>query len=155
MRKKFSWLAVLLLVGALSASASMVQLTTDELANNATLIVTGTVERVESYPPDGSGVIYSEAEVRVRDAVKGANEAEFVTVRYMGGEYEGLAMVVMEEPAFALGEDVVLFLAPVEDEVYKCPDGVQGKLAVVDGTVLPVGKTLTEYLDEVAAAAGR
>ena len=146
MRKKFSWLAVLLLVGALSASASMVQLTTDELANNATLIVTGTVERVESYPPDGS---------RVRDAVKGANEAEFVTVRYMGGEYEGLAMVVMEEPAFALGEDVVLFLAPVEDEVYKCPDGVQGKLAVVDGTVLPVGKTLTEYLDEVAAAAGR
>jgi hypothetical protein len=71
----------------------------------------------------------------------------------MGGAYEGLAFAVTAEPTFAAGEEVVLYLAPAGDGVYRCPDGVQGKLVVVDGTVLPVGKTLTAYLAEVAAAA--
>jgi hypothetical protein len=155
MREKLFGLAALIAVCAFSASAAMVQLTTAELASHATLVVAGTVENVTSYAPDGAGIIYSEAEVRVRDTVVGATAAEYVTVQYMGGEYGGLALVIMEEPTFTVGEEVVLFLAAVESGVYECPDGVQGKLSVVDGTVLPVGKTLTEYLAEVAAAAGR
>ena len=155
MRKKVLGLAALIAMCAFSASAAMVQLTTAELADHATLVIAGTVENVESYPPDGAGIIYSEAEVRVRDTAVGATAAEYVTVRYMGGEYGGLALVVMEGPLFTVGEEVVLFLAAAESGAYICPDGVQSKLSVVDGTVLPAGKTLTEYLAEVAAAAGR
>ena len=155
MRKKVLGLAALIAMCAFSASAAMVQLTTAELADHATLVIAGTVENVSSYPPDAAGIIYSEAEVRVRDTVVGATAAEYVTVRYMGGEYGGLALVIMEEPTFTVEEEVVLFLAAVESGVYECPDGVQSKLSVVDGTVLPVGKTLNQYLAEVAAAAGR
>lgn len=155
MRKKFVWLAALLATCVGAASAAMVQLTTAELLEHATLVVTGTVEGVTSYAPDAGGIIYSEARVRVRDTAAGSNAAEYVTVRYMGGEYEGLALVIMEGPTFEVGEEVVLFLAPVDGGAYKCPDGVQGKLTVVDGTVLPAGKTLNQYLAEVAAAAGR
>jgi hypothetical protein len=155
MREKLFGLAALIAVCALGASASMVQFTTAELTDHATLIVAGTVEDVRSYPPDAAGIIYSEAEVRVRDTVVGAAAAEYVTVRYMGGEYGGLALVIMEEPTFTVDEEVVLFLAAAESGVYECPDGAQSKLSVVDGTVLPAGKTLNQYLAEVAAAAGR
>ena len=100
-------------------------------------------------------MIYSEAKVRVSDAVVGATSEEFVTVRYMGGEYGGLGVAVEDQPTFALGEDVVLFLAPATGGSYECPDGVQSKYAVVDGTVLPVGVTLSEFLAEITEAAAR
>ncbi|HUU56129.1 MAG TPA: hypothetical protein VMW93_02195 [bacterium] len=155
MQKKLVWFGALLAACAVAASASMVALTTEDLVDHASLVVVGTVEEVTSYPPDARGVIYSDAKVRVGDTVVGATGEDYVTVRYMGGEYDGLAFGVTAEPTFRVGEEVVLFLAPAGDGVYKCPDGVQSKLSVVDGTVLPVGETLTAYLAKVAAAAGR
>jgi hypothetical protein len=155
MRLKFFGLTAGLAICAVAGAATMVPVSTAELVKHATLVVTGTVDDVTSQPPDANGVIYSEARVRVRDAVVGGTAEEYVVVRYMGGEHGGLAFVVTAEPTFEVGEEVVLFLAPVAEGVYKCPDGVQGKLSVVDGTVLPAGLTLSDYLAEVAAAAGR
>ncbi|MGD8718871.1 MAG: hypothetical protein PVH29_08625 [Candidatus Zixiibacteriota bacterium] len=155
MRRKCLLLGVLLALFAVVAGASMVRVSTEDLVDHATLVVTGTVQDIESYPPDGRGVIYSEAKVLVADTIVGATVEEYVTVRYMGGEYDGLAYAVSVEPTFRVGEDVVLFLAPKEGGVYNCPDGVQSKQSVVDGTVLPAGVTLDEYVAEVAAAAGR
>ncbi len=155
MRLKFLCLTALLAAGAVGASAAVIHLTTDDLTKNATLVISGTVEEVKSYPPDGAGIIYSEAKVRVLDTVKGASLGDYVTVRYTGGEYEGLILVVMEEPTFEVDEEVVLFLAPAEGGGYECPDGIQGKMSVVDGTVLRTGKPLNEFLAEAAAAASR
>jgi hypothetical protein len=133
----------------------MVRVSTADLVDHATLVVSGTVQDIVSYPPDGRGVIYSEAKVLVADTIVGGTVEEYITVRYMGGEYDGLAYAVSVEPTFRVGEEVLVFLAPVEGNVYKCPDGVQSKQSVVDGTVLPAGITLDEYVAEVAAAAGR
>jgi hypothetical protein len=155
MRLKFFGLVVGLAICAVAGAATLVPVSTADLVSRATLVVTGTVDEVTSQPPDADGVIYSEARVRVRDAVVGGTADEYVVVRYMGGEHGGLAFVVTAEPTFEVGEEVVLFLAPAGEGVYKCPDGVQGKLSVVDGTVLPAGLTLSDYLAEVAAAAGR
>lgn len=155
MRRKYLWLAALLPACVSVAGASMVQLTTEELAAHATLVVAGTVEDVTSYPPDADGIIFSEAKVLVASTVVGSTTEEYVTVRYTGGEYGDLAFVVSVEPTFKEGEEVVLFLAPADGGVYKCPDGVQSKLSVVEGTVLPAGRALNDYLAEVAAAAGR
>jgi hypothetical protein len=155
MRRKCLWIGVLSALFAVVAGASMVRVSTADLVEHATLVVTGTVHDISSYPPDGRGVIYSEAKVLVADTIVGGTAEEYVTVRYMGGEYEGLAYAVSVEPTFRVGEEVVLFLAPKEGGVYTCPDGVQSKQSVVDGTVLPAGVTLNEYVAEVAAAAGR
>ena len=89
MRLKFLYFVALLAACAVGASAAVIHLTTEDLTRNATLVISGTVEDVKSYPPDGAGIIYSEALVRVRDTVKGASAAPYVTVRYTGGEYEG------------------------------------------------------------------
>ena len=155
MTRKCLMLAALLSACAGAAGATMIQQAVEDLAAHATLVVFGTVEAVASEAPDADGIIFSAASVRVRDTVLGADEAEYVTVRYMGGQYGDLALAVSVEPTFQVGEEVVLFLAPGEGGAYVCPDGVQSKLTVVDGTVLPAGKTLSEYLAEVAAAAGR
>jgi len=155
MRRRLFGTAVLAAVCAAAAGALMIALTTEDLVSHASLVVVGTVEDVTSYPPDGSGMVYSEAKVRVSDAVVGATSEEVVTVRYMGGEYGELGVAVEDQPTFALSEDVVLFLAPATGGSYQCPDGVQSKYAVVDGTVLPAGVTLTEFLAEITKAAAR
>lgn len=155
MKRKFLWVTVLLVVGAGVAGALMVPLTTEELVEHATLVVTGTVEATRALPPDAQGMIFTEVKVRVNDAVVGATSEEVVTVRYMGGEYGGLGVAVEDQPTFDLGEDVVLFLAPASGGVYVCPDAVQSKYTVVDGTVLPAGVTLTEFLAEISEAAAR
>jgi hypothetical protein len=133
----------------------MVQLSTADLVNHATLVVTGTVEAMRALPPDAQGMIFTEVKVRVNDAVVGATAEDVITVRAWGGEYGDLGVAVEDQPTFALDEDVVLFLAPVAGGSYECPDGVQSKYTVVDGTVLPAGVTLTEFLAEITEAAAR
>jgi hypothetical protein len=155
MRRRLFWVAALTAACVAAASAVMLELTTEDLVSHASLVVVGTVENVKSYPPDGAGMIYSEAKVRVGDAVVGATAEGIVTVRYMGGEYGDLGVVVEDQPTFDPGEDVVLFLAPATGGSYVCPDGVQSKYAVVDGTVLPAGVTLNEFLAEITKAAAR
>ncbi len=155
MKQKFLSVAALLAVGASVAGALMVPLTTEELVAHATLVVTGTVEAARALPPDGQGMIFTEVKVRVKDTVVGATNEEVVTVRCMGGEYGGLGVAVEDQPTFALGEDVVLFLAPGMGGSYVCPDDVQSKYVVVDGTVLPADVTLTEFLAEITEAAAR
>jgi len=155
MKRKFLCLAALLPVCAGVAGASMVLLTTGDLVAQATLVVTGTVEETRTLPPDAQGMIFTEVKVRVNDAVVGATAEDVITVRAWGGEYGDLGVVVEDQPTFTLGEDVVLFLAPAAGGSYQCPDGVQSKYAIVDGTVLPGGVTLTEFLAEIAEAAGR
>ncbi len=140
---------------AVVAGASMIRVTTEELVAHATLVVTGTVEATRPLPPDARGMIFTEVKVRVNDAVVGATAEDVITVRAWGGEYGDLGVVVEDQPTFTLGEDVVLFLAPSAGGGYQCPDGVQSKYAIVDGTVLPVGVTLTDFLAEIAEAAGR
>jgi hypothetical protein len=155
MRRRLLWLAVLAALSAAAASALMVALTTEDLVAHAALVITGKVEAVRALPPDGQGMIFTEVRVRVNDAVVGATAEEVITVRAWGGEYGDLGVVVEDQPTFTLGEEVVLFLAPAAGGSYRCPDGVQSKYAVVDGTVLPGGVTLNEFLAEITEAAAR
>jgi hypothetical protein len=155
MRRKCLWFAALLAAWVSVAGASMVQLTTEELVANATLVVTGKVDGMRALPPDAQGMIFTEVEVRVKDVIVGATAEDVITVRAWGGEYGDLGVAVEDQPTFALSEDVVLFLAPASGGSYVCPDGIQSKYAVVDGTVLPAGVTLTEFLAEITKAAAR
>jgi hypothetical protein len=155
MNRKFLWIAALLAVGVSVAGALMVPLTTEDLVAHATLVVTGTVEAARALPPDARGMIFTEVKVRVNDAVVGATAEDVITVRAWGGEYGDLGVVVEDQPTFTLGEDVVLFLAPAAGGSYQCPDGVQSKYVIVDGTVLPVGVTLIEFLADITKAAAR
>ncbi len=150
------WVAGTLVVACAGvAAAIMVPQTTADLVNHSTLVVTGEVMDITTTPPDGSGTIYSLARVRVEDTVVGATADDIVTVRWMGGQYGDLAMVVEDQPMFRVGEEVVLFLVPTSDgHAYKCADEVQSKKTVVDGTVLPDDVSLHSYLADITAAAG-
>ncbi|UCH78076.1 MAG: hypothetical protein JSU81_10190 [Candidatus Coatesbacteria bacterium] len=155
MRRMLMGATLVALTVAGGAGAAMVEQSTAELLSRASLVITGEVEKVTSYPPDSDGIIYSEAEVRLRDTLVGSTVADRVTVRYMGGEDRGLILVVETEPTFAEGEGVLLFLAPAEGGAYECPDGAQGKFTLLDGTAFPGGKEVQSFINEIEAAASR
>lgn len=154
MRLKLLCCAVVLAV-ATSANAIMIKMSTADLVGHASLIIAGKVEETTALPPDEVGMIYTDVKVRVNDVVHGATTDDVITVRVMGGEYGDLGVAVEDQPTFTVGENVILFLAPAEGGRYICPDAFQGKYTVVDGTVLPVGVTLDDFLAEIARAASR
>jgi hypothetical protein len=136
------------------AGAIMAPQSTAELTAHATLVISGTVEKVKSYAPlDSSKDFYTEASVRVTGTVVGSTSEDVVVVRHLGGEIGEWALVVEDQPSFREGEQVILYLAPSEKGGYVCPDGAQSKLTVVEDTVLGDGRTVNEYLAAVAAAA--
>lgn len=151
MRRMLLWVALLALAAA--AGAIMVPQTTADLVAHATVVVTGTVASVDYTPPDPGMMIWTEARVQVKDTIVGSLAEDVIVVRALGGRSGDLALVVEDQPVFEAGEEVVLFLAPDGKGGYTCPDGVQSKRAIVDGTVLPDGVTLESYLAAVAAAA--
>jgi hypothetical protein len=155
MRGTLTGVTLVALTVAGGAGAAVVEQSTAELVSHATLVITGEVEEITSYPPDGDGIIYSEAEVRLRDTLVGSTVADRVTVRYVGGDYHGLILVVETEPTFAEGEGVLLFLAPGEGGTFECPDGAQGKFTLLDGTAFPGGKEVHSLINEIEAAASR
>jgi hypothetical protein len=144
-----------LLALAATAGALMVEQTTTDLVDHATVVITGKVLSVEPYYKDrGLDIICSNAKVKVESTVLGSTSDDVVIVRYYGGELDGTAFVVEDQPRLRPGDEVVLFLAPGDEGTYLCPDAVQSMRLVVDGTVLPEGQALTDYLAAVTAAAG-
>lgn len=102
-------LAVLLAVAASARAATFMATSVEELARTSEVVVRGRVLDVASRET-ASGRIVTEVELAVDSAWKGAPAA---TVRLLvpGGQLGHVALKVDAAPAFAPGDEVVLFLS--------------------------------------------
>jgi hypothetical protein len=128
--------AALFLVAALfmatPAEATVIAMSTPELAAAADAIITGAVVSAEVRKVDltkGSR-IYTDITVEVEDVVKGGvNKQSTLTFTMLGGQSGGLMVYVPELPRFSEGEEVLLYLQETGGEFgYVIAGGVQGKL---------------------------
>jgi hypothetical protein len=94
--------------------AVMIPLTIDDLTSQAETVLTGKVTEVESTWSQDGKVIITQAKVQVDLLLKGQAPGATVVVEYLGGEVGGLGFRVSDSPSLAAGEEVVLFLKPVE-----------------------------------------
>src|SRR5688572_15501350 len=110
-------LAVLCLGG--SASATTFVLPSDEtLADQAAVVVEGTVEAVRGVSDVERPL--TEVRVRVERQVKGRVAGGSLHVRVLGGvRADGKRLVVWGAPQFRAGERVLLFLVPHADGAYR------------------------------------
>lgn len=107
------------LAAAGGAGATTYVLGTDaELAEQAALVVEGTVERVAGV--SDAELPLTEARVRVERLLKGGMTGASLRVRVLGGERaDGRRLQVWGAPRFAAGERVLLFLVPHADGAYR------------------------------------
>lgn len=124
-------------LAAVPARAAVTQeLDLDTLSQQADLIVQGTAEGTEaSWSADGKR-IHSVTRVRVGKSLKG-QAAQVVEVRHPGGTVGDITQRVAGAPAFAPGEEVILFLKQAPGQLKKAAfvvEGLgQGKFEVVRG----------------------
>ena len=87
------------------------KLTSEELADEASVIVKGTVASVTSQWEKEQKVIYTYVHVFVDEYIKGVGSRE-VTVRQLGGIVDDIGLYIEGAPKFEQGEKVLLYLRP-------------------------------------------
>lgn len=115
------------------------------LAVRADEVIRGTVVDQRSRWDEDGRLIVTEVEVLVDGCLKGACEAELVTVRTLGGTIGDLTMQVHGVARYDLGEEVLLYLERPDPEraLRRTVGMAQGKFRLVweDGQALAVRDT--------------
>lgn len=124
------------------SSATMVEMSLEDLGNNSEAAIVGRVESAESLWSNDGETIITSALVSVARVLKGSDPGKLVTVEYDGGEVNGLGLLVSDMPKVSKGEDVVLFLkakysgaagsegAGIGKYTYEIVGKVQGKYTI-------------------------
>ena len=107
---------IIALLTVLSLSSSAAQATTykkalniEEMSQRSGQILMGSVANM--WTEKSNGDIWTVASVMVEDNVRGAN-GNFVEVRWMGGESDGIQQVVAGAPSASIGDRVMVFVRP-------------------------------------------
>src|SRR5689334_12368954 len=141
-------LAVAALFLVLSTQATIMQrLEVEELARNSSDIFHGQVISTETYWNAEHTRIYTGAQVRINEPLKGASKrSDVVKVVQLGGEKDGVKIDYAGRPEFAVGESVVLFTTRNRNGELTVVALKQGKMRVEGQTVIRdfSGLTLTD-----------
>lgn len=118
------------------AGAAVRPLSLSDLVAGADLCVRGVVvEATPAWTPD-HGMIHTTVEINLVETLMG-DPGDVLEVRVPGGDLDGISIRNGEAPAFAVGEDVVVFLRadPEAPGQYRTYGWFQGKLTLLGGMV--------------------
>ncbi len=120
MSRKVLVLATALLFCGLgpALSITVLPISEEELTERATVIVTGTVDNVESRYDDQRRTIFTYVDLDLDRVLKGSPGADHITLRQMGGTVGDETVEVFGSPAWELGEEVMVFAGPLGDTGY-------------------------------------
>ena len=112
----------------------------EELTKESVMIVKGTVTDILTEWNSEHTLIISFVTIRIEKRYKGKIDitADTIVVRQIGGELEGYFTEVVGAPKFTVGEEVVLFLEPAENNFYHVFGMFQGKYRLEKG----IGKNM-------------
>jgi len=123
-----------LLAGMSSWATVLLQMNTEALTGNADMILTGQVAGFAPKPVFENGMIFSDIMIFVTDFVKVSPDRQnvsYVTVRQLGGTYNGRTTVVPGSPTFQAGERVMVFLRQRQaSKYYEVVGMAQGKFEI-------------------------
>jgi len=98
--------------GAVEAHQRHEAVTVDQLTRSALTIVEGEVDAVSSRWDAAHTQIHTTVRIFVHEYHKGGDGREVVEFRFLGGTVFDETLAVIGQPAFEVGEHVLLFLTP-------------------------------------------
>lgn len=143
----------------LPASAQHKHVTTDELTQQADLIVVGKVAGLKAGWNTDRSRIFTTVTLAVDQTLKGDAGGGPVTILVPGGEVDGVGEAYSHTPQFKKDEEVVVFAKKDKQGRLRTTGGDNGKLSVrkdaATGISLVSGETaLDEFTTKVRNAAG-
>jgi hypothetical protein len=117
-----------LMTGAAEATQIVYQ-TPEQMGAESALVVRGRVANVRSFWNDTNTKILTETVITIDESYKGGGEAT-ARVLQLGGVVGTVRMHVHGAPSWTRGEEVVLFLEPIDANSYRVSGLSQGKFKV-------------------------
>jgi len=109
---------VLVYLPASVAKALMIQLSLEELTEEADSVIIGTVLDSQSYWNNDRNSIYTTVTVTLDNHLKGNPLPDLVSVIVPGGKIDDVMQIVSDTPFFETGEEVLLFLEDLPQQIY-------------------------------------
>jgi hypothetical protein len=134
---------------AKEASPLMVKISLEDLTKRTDLILVGKVKRIECEWNGDSTRIFTYVTIAVEIPIKGVSGAEELTIRQLGGTVDSLTLWVSDTPQFKQGEEVLVFLEPVERAHYSVVGWFQGKFTIKDNQVLESNMSLESFVNQI------
>ena len=129
--KRYVWFAVLLVFGIRPIpSATLQQLTMDDMIAQSAAIVRGTV--VDSWAALTGSVIYTHYKIQVSESLKGPRQSS-VEIVVAGGVVNNLSQSFSGSPTLNKGDDLVLFLWTSRAGLTQIMGLTQGLFAIAPG----------------------
>ena len=147
----FSLACLVLFTLAGTASAEVKEMSLEELISKASIILRGTVSKVESHWNESQTMIYTSVTVSVESYFKGGTVAKVVTIEVPGGTVGETTLWVSDTPSFEEGQEVILFL---REEYFPIVGWFQGKYTVVDDRVVEKGIPVDQFTGQIGAIMG-
>ncbi len=107
--------ALALLLGPLAHATVIARESIEQMTQASEVVIRGRVLRTEAQWDEAHRSIWTYAEVKVEEALKGTAPM-IILVRSPGGEVGDIGQLVAGAPRFEVGEDVVLFLFRPPDD---------------------------------------
>lgn len=123
-------LFLLMVAVAQPAPAQKKYLSTDELAAQADVIVSGKVNALKMEWNGDKSRIQTRVTISVDETMKGAVEGGTLTVLIPGGEVDGVGEWYSHSPRFTSEEEVVVFASKDKAGVLRVTAGEKGKFLV-------------------------
>lgn len=99
-------------------SITVLPVSEEELTQRATVIVTGTVDEVESRYDDQQRTIFTYVGLQLDQVLKGDPGSNHITIRQMGGTVGDERVEVFGSPTYELGDEIMIFAGPLGDTGY-------------------------------------
>jgi hypothetical protein len=120
----------------------------EDLFKESTLIVKGTVTDLRyEWNPEHT-LITSYITIFVKEQYKGTPPKQTVVIKQIGGELDGYFTEVIGAPKFKVGEEIVIFLEPSENDFYHVHGMFQGKYKIEEGKARHIDDSRTLPLED-------
>ncbi|MBF0566042.1 MAG: hypothetical protein HQK89_12445 [Nitrospirae bacterium] len=117
-----------------SKAYTAVGMSTEEIAKSSDVVIVGVVDKVKSVWDKKEGTIISNADVKVKEVIKGKLDKKLVKVEYEGGTVGDISFHLSSGVSFTKGEEVIVFLKVKNGKPAGSPylvyGDVQGKYTV-------------------------
>ncbi|HID94697.1 MAG TPA: hypothetical protein EYP53_01385 [Candidatus Latescibacteria bacterium] len=145
-------LLVLCLASLLSANTAYGKrsmLSLEELVTGSSDIIIGEVKDITARSDEETGGVYTFVDIEIRDVIKGNSPTEAMVVKVPGGEVDGVKVWAEDQTTFDPGEDVLLFLNPMDDGYYTVYGLRQGKFTIEDDGVVWQRLSLEAFVERI------
>lgn len=161
LKKDSKHLRLLVLAAALlglmvsTGRALIIEFSLPELVQQSELILRGQVTKTEcrwgtlAYDQNRQ-MIFTDVTIAPTEFLKGASDLPALIVATEGGELNGLGVVAEDQPQFAAGQEVIVFLGPSNDQGQReVTNYYNGKYTIVEDAIIENGEPATQFAGEI------